>query len=130
VCSAFGVCPNVRYVHNDQLDEEFLFCTPLLLTTKAVDIFKVMADFFSKHNISLSVIGSICTDGAPAMLGSKSGFAALLKKEIPQVLVTHCFLHRHALAAKTLPLKLKQVMDTSVAIVKEIKNSSKNTRIF
>ena len=40
-------------------------------------------------------------DGAPAMIGKRSGFAALLKKKVADIIVKYCFLHRHALAAKT-----------------------------
>ena len=34
------------------------------------------------------------------MLGNNFGFAALVKKKTPNVTVTHCMLHRHALVAK------------------------------
>ena len=44
------------------------------------------------------------------MLGNKSGFAALIKKEAPNVTVTHCMLQRHALAAKSLPLTHKEIL--------------------
>ena len=48
------------------------------------------------------------TDGAPAMLGSNSGFFfAMLKKDIPQFQGTHYYFHRQTLALKTLPSKLK-----------------------
>ena len=49
-----------------------------------------------------TVVGSICTDGAPAMMGVRSGFTALVKQKAPHVIM-HCVLHRYALAAKTLP---------------------------
>jgi len=52
-------------------------------------------DFNWKRNI-----GSLCIDGAPAMLGKTSGFAILVKKEALHLIVTHCFLHRHELASK------------------------------
>ena len=45
------------------------------------------------------------------MLGNKSFFFALLRQDIPHLKGTHCFLHRHALASKTLPLKLKNFLD-------------------
>ena len=75
-------------------------------------------------------IGSLCTDGAPAMLGKTSGFAALVKKEASQVNVTHCFLHRYALASKTFPKNLRQVLSDSVKIVNLIRVSALNHRIF
>ena len=56
----------------------------------------------------------MCTDGAPAMLGNKSGFSALVKQEISYLQVTLCFLHYYALESKTLPLKSKKVLDISV----------------
>ena len=54
-------------------------------------------------------VKSLCTDGAPAMLGKTSGFATLVKKEAPQASVTHCFLHGYALESKTLSENLRQV---------------------
>ena len=75
-------------------------------------------------------IGSLCTDGAPAMLGKTSGFAALVKKEAPQVNVTHCFLHRYALTSKTLPENLRKVLSDSVKIVNLIRVRALNYRIF
>jgi hypothetical protein len=40
------------------------------------------------------------------MPGNTSGFATSVRKEAPHVFVTHCLLHRHALATKTLPTSL------------------------
>ena len=62
------------------------------------------------------------------MLFNRSGFAALLRKEIPKS--THCFLHRHALAAKTLPLKLKKALQICVKVVKTIRGRALNHRLF
>ena len=64
------------------------------------------------------------------MLGNKSGFAALVKKEAPNVTVTHCMLHRHALAAKSLPLTLKEVLSYCVEMVNFIKSRSIIHRLF
>jgi len=93
----------VRYVKEKEIVEEFLFCEPLELTTQGIDIFNKLKDFLVQYEIPMNKIGSICTDGAPSMLGKHSGFVAYLKKEVPHVTITHCILHRHALAAKTLP---------------------------
>lgn len=93
----------VRYICGKELKNEFLFCEPLQQTTKATDIMQKIQDFFDKNNLTWDIVGSICTDGAPAMMGVRSGFTALVKQKAPHVITTHCFLHRHALAAKTLP---------------------------
>ena len=70
------------------------------------------------------------TNGAPAMLGNNSGFFALLKQEIPHLQGTHCFLHRHVLASKTLLPKLKNVLDTSVNTINLISGRALNHRLF
>ena len=121
----------VRYVHIDTIKEEFLFCEPLIETTKAINVFEKVKTFFAMHNFDWqNKLGSLCTDGAPAMLGNTSGFAALVRKEAPNVTVTHCFLHRHVLASKTLPTFLKEVLSTAVKVVNYIRARALNHRIF
>ncbi|GFT76191.1 protein ZBED8 [Nephila pilipes] len=121
----------VRYVSADTIKEEFLFCEPLLQTTKAVDVLAILNVFFSKHDFDWKQkLHSLCTDGAPAMLGNKSGFAHLVKKEAPNVIVTHCFLHRHALATKTLPTSLIDVLSIVIKTVNFIRSRALNHRLF
>ena len=81
----------VRYVKDKSVVEDFLFCSSLKMTTTAIDVFELVQNFSSKNGIDLLMIGSACTDGAPKMLGNRSGFAALMKREIPTLQVTHCF---------------------------------------
>ena len=76
------------------------------------------------------MIGYICTDGAPAMLGNRSGFAAMLKKEIPELKVTRCLLHRQALAFITLLPYLKDALNSCVKIVNYIRGRALNHRLF
>ena len=64
------------------------------------------------------------------MIGKKSGFAALLKTKVPDVIVKHCFLHRHALAAKTLPPNLKDVLSICVQVVNFIRGRPLLHRLF
>nr|XP_054606757.1 protein FAM200C-like [Nothobranchius furzeri] len=64
----------VRYVKDDMIKEEFLFCKPLTTTTKAADVKKLVDDFFRDNNLSWDMVSAVCTDGAPVMLGRKSGF--------------------------------------------------------
>ena len=74
--------------------------------------------------------GSKCTDGAQAMQGNRSGFAALMRKEIPNLKITHCFLHRYALAARTLPPDLKKTLNVCVKVVNLIHSHAVNHRLF
>ncbi|VVC41301.1 Hypothetical protein CINCED_3A022759 [Cinara cedri] len=77
--------------------------------------------------VELKNLGSLYTDGVPAMLGKSSGFTALIKKEILDI-ITHCFLHRHALTSKTLPTDLKEIMTITVKIVIFIRARALNHR--
>ena len=64
------------------------------------------------------------------MLGSRSGFVKKVKELAPEAKSTHCFIHRYALASKTLPTALKNVLDLVAKIVNFIKAGSLNTRQF
>ena len=64
-------------------------------------MYQLVQDFFARHNLDIETIGSVSTDGEPAVLGNRFGISFLMKREIPHMQVTHCSLHRHALAAKT-----------------------------
>ena len=41
------------------------------------------------------------------MIGSIKGFLSLVQRENPNVVQTHCFLHREVLVSKTIPNELK-----------------------
>ena len=68
--------------------------------------------------------GSLCIDDAPAMLGNKSSFATCVKKEVSHITVTHCVLHRHALAAKSLPEQLKNALSIVVSAINNIRRNA------
>ncbi|XP_067139088.1 protein FAM200C-like [Centruroides vittatus] len=76
------------------------------------------------------MVSAVCSDGAPAMLGRKSGFGALVKADAPHIVVTHCILHRHALATKTMPPKLAEVLKIVVECVNYVRNIALRHRIF
>ena len=76
------------------------------------------------------MIGSVCSDGALAMLDNRSGFASMLKEEIPELKITHCLHHRQALAFKTLPTCLKDTLNSCVNIVIYIRSRALNHRLF
>ena len=97
----------VRYTHSDDIKEEFLFCSQLDTTTTSADIMGKMKTFFEAHGLQLEDVCEVCTDGAPAMLGSRSGFTKKVKELVPEAKGTHCFIHRYALASKTLSTALK-----------------------
>ncbi|XP_067930767.1 protein FAM200C-like [Watersipora subatra] len=91
-----------QYVNNGNIKEEFLFCSALKTTTRASDIFDKVSQFFKTEKLSSGNLCSCCTDGAPSMLGSSSGFQTRVKQLVPDVKSVHCMIHRQALAAKAL----------------------------
>ena len=67
----------VQYIKDGDFKEEFSFCHALEATTKREDAFQEVSKFFEKEGLSWdNVCGRNTTDGAPAMLGSHSGYQA------------------------------------------------------
>ena len=75
----------IRYVADERINEEFLFCQPLETTSIAVVVFQVLIDFFDKTELSWSKLVGVCTDNAPAMIGANSGLVSLVKQKNPVI---------------------------------------------
>ncbi|XP_065639505.1 zinc finger BED domain-containing protein 5-like [Hydra vulgaris] len=119
-----------RYIHNNKFKEEFLFSSCLETTTKAANIMEILKQFFNDNQLQWKYLFGITTDGAPAMMGCKSGLQTRVKEIAQNVVGVHCFIHRQALATKTLPGSLKTVFNQLVKLVNYIKSSALNTRLF
>ena len=119
-----------RYIKDNDFKEEILFCHPLEASTKGADIFELVNSFFESEGLEWKNLCGCTTDGAPAMLGSQSGFKTRIAAVNSKTKHMHCMIHRQALAAKTLPTELKEVLDTTVKMVNFIKSSALNTRLF
>ena len=120
----------VKYVHLNSFKEELLFCFRLEKTTKAVDVFEKVSSFFKSENLLWENLCGCCTNRAPAMLGTKSGFQAYIKKKNQNTKGVHCMIHRHALASKTLPPPLREVLDQTVRMVNFVKGGALNSRLL
>lgn len=120
----------VRYVRDCDFKDEFLFCSPLETTTTARDVFEKVGSFFQNHQITWGSVCGVCTDGAPAMLGCRSGFQRLVSNESPKVIGTHCMIHRQVLATKTLPQSFQEILKGVVSAVNFVKASALNSRLF
>jgi hypothetical protein len=71
----------VRYVYNDDIKLRFC-CANLWKLQRLQEIFsKLCRTFFEEHGIEWKNLCAVCTDGAPAMLGCRSGFQAFLLGE-------------------------------------------------
>uniref|UniRef100_A0A3Q2NXH9 HAT C-terminal dimerisation domain-containing protein n=1 Tax=Fundulus heteroclitus TaxID=8078 RepID=A0A3Q2NXH9_FUNHE len=120
----------VRFVDQNEMQEEFLFCKRLPERTTIAEIFKVIDAFFRENDISWAKCVALCTDGARAMAGLKSGLIALVRDVAPEVIWTHCMLHRESLVAKDMSAELSDVMDSVVKVVNIVKKSALQTRLF
>ncbi|XP_050058609.1 zinc finger BED domain-containing protein 5-like [Aphis gossypii] len=130
VASCSQLLVYVRYIKGDDLKEEYLFSESLSTTTRGEDVFQTVKHFIDEKNLQWSKLIGVCTDGAPAMLGIRSGFQTLPKEVAPFALFSHCIIHRYVLAIKTLPPDLMDTFTRVVKIVNYIRSSATNTRIF
>ncbi|KAF2349537.1 protein of unknown function DUF4371 [Trinorchestia longiramus] len=119
-----------RFVDEGTVKEEILFSAALETTAKAIDVFSKVDEFFQEHGLSWEKLVGVCTDGAPSMIRSRSGFVKLVKEKNPAVTGTPCVIHRQSLASKTLPGNLRSSLNLAIKVVNFVKNSSLNSRLF
>ena len=119
----------VRYSDEGTMKEQFLFCRELI-ETKGEDIFNSVNSYFSENRLSWEWCTSVCTDGAPAMTGKVKGFFSHAKTMNPNIITTHCFIHREALVSKTLGKELQTTLGEVVKMVNSIKTKPVKARIF
>ncbi|XP_028672708.1 SCAN domain-containing protein 3-like [Erpetoichthys calabaricus] len=120
----------VRYCFDNDVVEDFLFCKPVPLRTTGEDLFAMLNDFFIANKLEWSSCIGICTDGAAAMTGHKSGVVARIRTVSPNIISTHCMIHREALASKNLNESFGEVLNTCIKLVNWIKCRPLNGRLF
>lgn len=120
----------VRFVDGEEIRDNFLFCKCLPHKTTGEEIYRVTTEYLEQGGLSWANCISVCTDGAAAMTGNVKGFISRVREQNRNVRTTHCFLHREALVAKTLPKELSDVLDGAVGIVNFIKARPLNSRLF
>ncbi|XP_076037090.1 zinc finger BED domain-containing protein 5-like [Oratosquilla oratoria] len=104
----------VRYPWNGHFVEDFLFCKMVPGQTTGEQIFNILDNFMTETKLNWENCIAVCTDGAAAMTGCKSGVVARIKRMNPQIVATHCMLHREALASKDMAPDLHSVLSTVV----------------
>ncbi|XP_064113862.1 protein FAM200A-like [Macrobrachium nipponense] len=119
----------VRYIHDVKIVNQFFCCKELKETTTGKDIFSTLSEYLKSVGLSWQSCVGICTDGAPAMIGSIKGFVSLVKKENSSV-ITRCFLHREVLVAETISNDLKSVLGKVVKMVNFMKSRLLKSRLF
>ena len=92
----------VRYlvIRRSQVVEELLTLCPPLTTTRGEDIFKAVLKAIEDKKLDLNRLLSITTDGAPAMVGKRSGFVTRMQEVVAHPLLgVHCIIHIQALSS-------------------------------
>lgn len=119
-----------RYVKDMNIQEEFLFSSPLPTHTTGEHTFNKLKEYVRKNDIDWERCCGICSDGAKSMTGRHSGLVSRVKELTQRAVWTHCTIHRQALAAKKMPNDLRSVLDEAVKIVNLIKARPLNARLF
>lgn len=117
----------VRYVAENNILEDILFCKPIPGKTTSIEIFNIMDSFLEENDITWNNCIGLCTDGAHSMSGHKAGLQALVKKKAPHAIWTHCMLHRAALVSKNMSEELNNIF---TKIINYIKGSPLRSRLF
>ena len=108
----------IHFIDGDQIVIQFLCYKEMPGTTKGEDIFQILNNYLVKWDLSWKSCIGICTDVALSMVGCLKGFTTLVKeRQNPNIITTHCFLHREALIAKTLGDELKKVLNQVIEMV-------------
>ena len=118
-----------HYIFENNVKVQYLFSEPFSTTCRE-DVFKIVKDVFEKHALDWKQLVGICTDGAPSMIGCRSGFKGLVTSVAPHVSFTHCVIYCFALAMKTLPSGLQEVLQDVVKIVNHISANATTSRLF
>lgn len=121
----------VRVECEGELHEELLCSLNLPGRTTSSEIFEALNSYFREHEIDWKKCIGICTDGAANMTGHLSGIVVKVKNVgHPDILSTHCIIHREQLAAKKMSPELHEVLSNVIEIIKEIRHKALNSRIF
>ena len=120
----------MRFIKKKRDCGRVFICQEVKERTRAKDIYDLVNAFRRENSIARNKVGLVCTDGAPAMIGHRSGFLALMKQVSPHIVSNHSATHKCALAGKTLPLELKSVLDSVVKTANFIRGWATNFRLF
>ncbi|KAF2882264.1 hypothetical protein ILUMI_23908 [Ignelater luminosus] len=88
---------------DESIIEDILFCKALFVNTTGQCMYDLFLESTRDYEIVWTKCIAICSDGAKAMTGNKSGLVAKLKSIMSNVTWIHCFHHRQALVSKILP---------------------------
>ncbi|UYV61264.1 hypothetical protein LAZ67_1004155, partial [Cordylochernes scorpioides] len=120
----------LRFVDTGKIVNNYFFCKELKQRTTGADIFELVDENVMKYNLRWENCVSVCTDGAPAMKGSRKGLIAHVIKKNPNIKFVHCMIHREMLVSKSVPPILVTTLDEVVKVVNYIKSNALRSIIF
>lgn len=121
----------VRHVHEFKIVENIFCLCSLQSRTTAEEIFRAIDEVMRKFHLDWKNLISLCTDGAPAMIGVRSGLAIKVAEVANENFeAIHCILHREALASESMSKELSETWHPAVKMINFIKASALNIRIF
>ena len=89
----------VQWASVTSIEKAFFFCSPLQSTTQTADILQKVDDYFKKWDLKWENLCSVCTDGAPAVIGARSGFGKRVEELAPGATSVHWIIHGQTLAS-------------------------------
>lgn len=121
----------VRYANAGKIVEELFCYISLPERTTGEEIFSAINNKMLDYELDWKNVVGVCTDGAAAMVGVKSG----LVKRMAEIAHTEfisfdCVLHREALASKKLSAELGSTLEQTVKMINNIKARPLHSRIF
>lgn len=102
--------------------EELLEMCPMTETTKGKDIYEAVKKAVNKIG-GFDKCSTIVTDGAPAMVGEKSGLVGLLRENGVTCPAIHCIIHQGALCGKS--VKQNQVFKLVIKVINMIRGGNR-----
>jgi len=90
----------IRFIGPDFRPHEIFLNIQHVADGKGKTLFEKVKSTLKSWDLPLQLVVACCTDGAGAMLGAKSGFHALLKRENPYAISIHCSAHRGGLSLR------------------------------
>ncbi|CAM5143360.1 unnamed protein product [Eretmochelys imbricata] len=120
----------VRFEHEGDLKEEFLFSASLPTKTTSSELFKTVSDYVNKCGLDFKFCVGVCSYGNDTMTGQYSGVVTQIKALARECKSTHCFLHRESLETKKMSTELNSVLSEVIKIVNHVKANALNSRLF
>ena len=75
---AYLIC-YVRFIDNDNIVEDLLFCKHILTNCRAHELFAILNNFFLAYNLQWKYCVGLCTDESRAMSGRFGGLRTLMQ---------------------------------------------------